>query len=112
MKAAERQPVGRLRLYGGVFVKEMYIPDADTLVPTHAHQYDHISYLAAGAVTVCRDGEMIGTFTAPTAIEIPARSKHAFISLVPGTLILCIHSQHEGEEAIPVHDEHHLALED
>jgi quercetin dioxygenase-like cupin family protein len=110
MKRADRQPVGQVHLYGGTFVKEMLTPDEGTLIPQHAHTYDHLSYVAAGSVRVWRDDVLLGDFMAPHAIQIPARAKHRFLTLEPFTLVLCIHAVAEGE-AVDIHEEHHLALE-
>lgn len=116
MKRAERQPMGQCHLYGGVYIKEMLTPDVGTVVPTHSHAYDHLSYLAAGAVRVWQDGELVGDFEAPAAIRVPAHRKHAFMALVPMTLILCIHSVALGEadfhEDDLVHEEHHIVTEE
>ena len=115
MKAADRQPLGAIHLYGGVFVKEMLTPDAGTVIPQHSHHYDHISYLAAGAVVVERSDGVSHGYIAPAAIGIPAGVKHTFRTLQPMTLILCIHSVALGEadfhEDDLIAEEHHLALE-
>lgn len=111
MKRAERQPLGDVYMYGDVFVKEMLVPDAGTLVPQHAHTYDHLSYLAAGSVAIYQEGELIGGYDAPCGIPIPAREKHSFYTLAPNTLILCIHNASHGEAA-DIHEEHQLELED
>ena len=112
MKRAERQPAGHVHIYGGVFVKEMLTPDGGTLIPQHAHHYDHQSFLAAGSVRVWRDDDLVGDFCAPACIHIPARAKHRFLTLEDWTLILCIHALGDAEqEADLVHDEHHLELE-
>lgn len=115
MKAAEKQPLGAIHLFSGIFLKEMLIPDAGTVVPQHSHHYDHMSYIAAGAVEVTQDGKDMGVFEAPAAIRIPAGTKHTFKTLHPWTLVLCIHSVALGEADFHEHDliaeEHHLALE-
>lgn len=111
MKRAERQPLGNAHLYGGVYVKEMLIPDAGTLVPTHRHSYGHISYVAAGAVRVWRDDVLLGEFVAPAAVRIEARAAHKILSLVDCTLVLCVHAVGEAEE-VSIDEEHHLQFED
>ncbi len=111
MKRAPNQPFGDVHIYGGVFVKEHRVPDAGTLLPQHAHSYDHMSYLAAGSVQVWRGEENLGVFHAPAAIGIPARAKHRFLTLADDTLILCVHAVAYGEAA-DIHEEHDLALED
>jgi hypothetical protein len=90
----------------GVFIKEIRLPKAGTLVPQHSHEYDHTSYLAKGSVLF--EGAEI---KAPKPIFIPAGKKHTFISLEDDTLILCIHNvartgvvevreEHTAEEAL------------
>lgn len=109
MKRAARQPLGNLYLYGGIYLREMLTPDAGTLIPQHAHRYDHLSYLAAGSVRVWKDDELLGDFIAPAGIRIEANAKHRFLTLVDGTLILCVHATDAAEVAISA--EHHLELE-
>lgn len=110
MMEATQQPVGNVHLYGGVFVKEMFSAKAGTVIPQHAHTYDHISYLAAGAVAIWKDGEFMGEFTAPCAVQIAARAKHRFETLADGTLVLCLHAMAEGED-VDIHEEHQLEME-
>jgi len=114
MKRADRQPAGAIHLYGGTFVKEMLTPDEGTLIPQHAHKYDHLSYLANGSVRVWQDDVLVGDYLAPAAIRIPANAKHRFLTLAPWTLVLCIHAVGAAEvvdEADLIADEHHLELE-
>jgi quercetin dioxygenase-like cupin family protein len=88
----------------------MLTPDAGTLIPQHRHTWDHISYLAAGAVRVWRDNELVGDFQAPDAIQIPARAAHRFLTLAPNTLILCVHATDAAE--VEIEGVQHLELED
>ncbi len=93
------QPIGReYTTENGAFVKEMDIKHAGTIIPQHAHTYEHISYVAQGAVLF--EGKR---FDAPHAITVPAFKKHTFQALVPNTLVLCIHA---GQPVIA--EEHHL----
>jgi hypothetical protein len=86
----------------GVFIKEMRLPKAGTLVPQHSHEYDHTSFLAKGSVLF--EGKEL---KAPTPIFIPAGKKHTFVSLEDDTLILCIHNvSHTGK--IEIREEHTL----
>jgi hypothetical protein len=90
---SEFQPISiEIKMADGVFVKSMMCPRAGTIVPQHAHRYDHLSMLARGAVRVWKDGKMVGVFTAPAGIPIPANSMHTFHTLEPDTLIYCIHN--------------------
>lgn len=94
-------------LTDGVFVKTMVLHDVDMFVPQHSHAYDHTSFLAKGSVRAWADGEFVGEFRAPHPIFIAAGVKHAFQSLEPNTLVLCIHNvSRKGE--VEVLDEHSL----
>lgn len=81
------QPIGREYMAAGAFVKEMDMKHVGTIIPQHAHAYDHISYVARGAVEF--EGKR---YDAPYAITVPAHKKHTFISLEPDSLVLCIHA--------------------
>ena len=91
----------------GVFIKQMYLKDAGTLIPQHAHQYDHTSMLAKGRIRAWADGELMGEFEAPYPIFIKAKVKHRFLSLEPDTLIYCIHNV-SRTGSIQIHAEHQL----
>lgn len=75
----------------GVFIKQMYLKDAGTWIPQHAHAYDHTSMLAVGKIRAWAGDDFLGEFEAPTPIFIKAKVKHTFVSLEPNTLIYCIH---------------------
>jgi mannose-6-phosphate isomerase-like protein (cupin superfamily) len=115
MKAATHQPdTISVTIYGGIYYKVWYVRDANTIVPTHAHEYDHITALLSGVVAVSRDGGEPVEYKAPATIEIPAGCKHTFTTLHAHTVFACIHNadrlDDEGEPA--VRDEHHLELEE
>lgn len=76
----------------GVFIKQMFLRHQFTLVPQHAHAYDHTSMLATGSVRAWADGVLLGDYAAPCPIFIKAKVKHTFQSLEPDTLIYCIHN--------------------
>jgi hypothetical protein len=115
MKRAEHQPETlSLTIYGGIYMKLFRVPAADTLVPTHAHTYDHITAVLQGMVRVWRDGVLVGDFMAPATVRIPAGCKHAFRTLTPSATFACIHNaDHVDSDGDPaVEAEHHLELED
>lgn len=110
MKAAEHQPeTVSVTIYGGVFYKVWRVPDADTLVPQHSHDYDHMTCILQGLVRVWRDDEWVGDFLAPGTIRIPAHCKHRFLTLTPGVVLACVHREDTAEA---VAEEHHLVTED
>lgn len=91
----------------GIFIKQMYLRDALTTVPQHAHEYDHVSMLAVGSVRVWSNGAYVADYKAPCAITIRARTKHTFLSLEPGTTIYCIHNISRTGE-VEIHAEHQI----
>ena len=95
----------------GVFVKTMHIRYKGVIVPQHSHQYDHMSFLAIGEVSVFKHDKS-GSFTgermiAPCAIHIKAGIKHSFLSVTDEVLILCIHNVSRTGE-VEILEEHHL----
>ncbi|WOF74131.1 hypothetical protein QMT40_001778 [Parvibaculaceae bacterium PLY_AMNH_Bact1] len=91
----------------GVAIVSMDIPKRNTLVPQHAHEYDHTSMLARGSVKAWKDGDLLGEFVAPCSIFIEANEKHAFLSLEDNTLIYCIHNTSRSG-VIDIKEEHNL----
>jgi hypothetical protein len=81
-----------IKLAGGIFLKSTHFRHAGMIAPQHAHRYDHISYIAAGAVGVEVDGVALGEFSAPDSIVIKAGVMHLFTTLMPDTVVLCIHN--------------------
>lgn len=90
----------------GVFIKQMYLKTSGSVVPQHAHVYDHTSMLARGRIKMWAGDEYIGEYAAPTPIFIKAKVKHTFQTLEPDTLIYCIHNVGKGE--VQVHEMHQL----
>jgi len=88
-----------IKLSAGIFIKQMRCSKAGTLIPQHAHEFDHVSVVARGAVRVMR--ENVGTvaeFMAPNSILIPAGEKHLFLTLLDDTVILCVHDADSLED--------------
>ncbi|HEV2674162.1 MAG TPA: hypothetical protein VGV37_06430 [Aliidongia sp.] len=109
---AEEQPVTiDTKMADGVFAKSILVREADTVIPQHAHAYDHSSFLASGAVRAWADDVLLGDFQAPEGILIRAGVKHRFQTLAPFTVIICIHNLH-GEEAVKILEEHQLDAAD
>lgn len=92
----------------GVFIKQVIIPNAGTLLPQHAHVWDHTSMLARGAVYCWKDGQLDQQYEAPAAIFIKAGVKHLFQSLENNTIIYCIHNLHDADK-IEILKEHNVS---
>lgn len=111
MKAAERQPIGELTLFAGIFLKTWTVPDVGTLMPQHAHEFPHISLIVTGAVQIWRGDEDLGVFHAPAAVKIAAYVFHKFLTLTSNTIVACIHAVGDGED-VSIAADHLLELED
>jgi hypothetical protein len=81
-----------IKMAGGIFLKSTHFRHAGMIAPQHAHRFDHISYVASGAIRIEADGVTLGEFTAPASIVIKAGVMHFFTTLAPDTVILCIHN--------------------
>lgn len=92
-----------------VFVKQMFIANAGSFIPQHAHQYDHVSALAKGKVRVWEDGVWTGDHQAPHMLLIKAKVKHLFQSLEDDTIIYCIHNASHPDVAA-VFAEHQIVV--
>lgn len=93
----------------GVFVKEMRIPKAGTIVAQHSHSYDHTTMLAKGRMRVSVVGQHRtegAVYQAPAGIFIPAKVMHMLESLEDDTIAYCIHRERDGGAAVEA--EHHI----
>jgi hypothetical protein len=87
------------------------VAHAGTVIPTHAHTYDHITLLSVGRMSVWADEEPLGEFVGPVGILIRARAKHRMLTLTDGVVFACVHALH-GTDDVEIHEEHHLTLEE
>ncbi len=114
MKRAPNQPFSELCLFGGVYIRTWVVADRGTLLPQHAHQFDHVSYIVSGVVRAWRGGELMGDFAGPNALKIEAGVLHQFLTLTDRCVIACVHNadraEADDEPAIAEHAQ--LELED
>ena len=90
---AVKQPLEvQISMSDDVFIKQVVIPCAGTLVPQHSHHFDHTSLLAVGALRIWADEVCLGEFVAPVPVRIRAGVQHRMLSLVDGTIFYCIHN--------------------
>ena len=112
MKRAPNQPVStEIKLTDDLFVKTAVVADAGTIIPTHAHSYDHVTLLAYGSMRVEADGVMLGDYTGPIGILIRAHVKHTMTTLTDGVVFACIHALH-GTDGVAIDELHELEMED
>ena len=79
----------------GLYAKQMMLP-AGYEAGTHAHNYSHLSILAAGRVIVETD-DYKKEFVAPACIEIAAGIHHKIIGL-EDAVWFCVHSTDVTDE--------------
>lgn len=92
-----------------VFVKSGTFDKAGTVIPQHSHEYDHTTFIAAGALHAWLDNEYLGHFKAPCGIFIKKHSNHTFMTTVEKTTILCIHNVSRNG-MVDIHDLHELTF--
>jgi quercetin dioxygenase-like cupin family protein len=86
------QPFGvEINTADGILVKQMVLKRAGSVVPQHAHRFDHMTMLARGSVQVWENGRYAGEKHAPAGIFIKAGVKHSFVSMEAFTVLYCIH---------------------
>ena len=79
---------------GRIFIKQMWLRMVGEACVSHAHEHDHVTLLAYGAVQLDSPDLAPKRFTAPAFIEITAGDHHRFTALVPNTMLYCIHDTH------------------
>jgi quercetin dioxygenase-like cupin family protein len=78
----------------GVYARKMLLPAGHYAV-THAHEYDHLSILAAGRVTLEVDSDS-RELIAPTCVTILANKHHQIVAL-EDAVWFCIHATDETD---------------
>ena len=91
------QPDEFFRETGRISVKRMYLEKVGHTCVGHSHEYDHLTLLAHGVVSVRRgiNGNAEQTvYKAPAFIDIVAGDFHQFMALEDETVLYCIHDNH------------------
>lgn len=63
----------------------------------HLHNYDHITLLAKGSVTVDVEGQLT-EFVAPQMIYVAKGKRHFLIAKEDDTIAYCVHALRTGEK--------------
>lgn len=93
----------------GLWVAQIVIDKAGTLVPQHVHASDHLTMLAAGGVRVKQHGEVTGEHSAPDGIFIAAGVPHLFETMTDGVILYCVHNTSRTGGQVVVTAEHQIA---
>lgn len=75
-----------------IWVRAYSIEKAKSVISQHVHAHDHVTIISSGSVEAWQDGEILGTFTAPAVVTIPAGKKHAFTALTDNVILCCLHN--------------------
>lgn len=75
-----------------IWIRAYTVPKAKTVISQHIHTHDHITLVSRGTVEAWQDGELLGEFSAPSVIKIPAGKKHAFKALTDDVSLCCLHN--------------------
>jgi mannose-6-phosphate isomerase-like protein (cupin superfamily) len=77
---------------GGIYFRALLLPDKGDLVPQHAHDYDHVTLVCAGAVRMWVNGVWVEDIPAFRAVLVKAGAEHVFQALHPMTRLACVHN--------------------
>jgi quercetin dioxygenase-like cupin family protein len=94
-----------------IYIRQIAVKKALTVIPQHSHAYDHLTMVARGSVKVSMEGGITKDYVAPTGIMIKAGVKHLFVTLEDDTLLYCVHNL-RGEAIVKVLEEHNLVIGD
>lgn len=97
VEGSENYAVEYIEEVGGLYFRTIRLPKSGDMVPQHAHDYSHVTFLGHGSVLAFADGIGIGYFSAPAAILIEAGKLHEFIAQDDNTLMTCIHNVASAE---------------
>jgi hypothetical protein len=80
-----------LGYFGNIWVRQNHLPYAgQTNGGGHQHNFDHVTLLAKGSVSVEVEGYPPKEFVAPTFIVIKKEHQHKFTALTDDTLYFCV----------------------
>ena len=88
------QPNVNIGCVKNLFVRQMHFANSGDSEQGHAHQFDHMTLLAKGRMSV-RINDEVTEFTAPQMIYIKAELRHELVALADNTVAYCIHALRE-----------------
>lgn len=99
-----------------VYVKEMRFSEANQTYCGHHHDYDHVTMVASGKVSVKFAAipeknipEEVREYTAVSTFVTRSFREHEITALTPDTVVCCIHAVRDknGEIIVPEYSEEH-----
>jgi len=89
-------PDTKMVCVSNLWLRQMHFKNAGDRNEGHVHNFDHMTLLAKGSVTVDVDGELTD-FTAPHMIYIAKGKRHFLTAKEPDTVAYCVHALRTGE---------------
>lgn len=89
-------PDTKMVCVSNLWLRQMHFAKAGDKNEGHVHNFDHITCLAKGSVTVDVEGQLTD-FTAPHMIYISKGKRHFLIAKEDDTVAYCVHALRTGE---------------
>lgn len=89
-------PETKMTCVSNLWLRQMHFAKAGDRNEGHVHNYDHMTLLAKGSVSVDVDGQ-VTDFAAPHMIYIAKGKRHFLIAKEDDTIAYCVHALRTGE---------------
>lgn len=89
-------PDTKMTCVSNLWLRQMHFKNAGDRNEGHVHNFDHITLLAKGSVTVDVEGQLTD-FAAPHMIYIAKGKRHFLVAKEPDTVAYCVHALRTGE---------------
>lgn len=89
-------PDTTMAIVSNLWLRQMHFKNAGDRNEGHVHNFDHITLLAKGSVTVDVEGKLTD-FAAPHMIYIQAGKAHYLIAKEDDTVAYCVHAIRDAE---------------
>jgi quercetin dioxygenase-like cupin family protein len=75
-----------------IWIRSYTIKKVNNVLAQHVHEHDHATIVSRGTIEAWQDGEILGQFTGPAVVKIPAGKKHFFKALTDDVVLCCLHN--------------------
>lgn len=89
-------PETKMVCVSNLWLRQMHFAKAGDRNEGHVHNFDHMTLLAKGSVTVDVDGQL-SEFSAPQMIYIAKGKRHFLVAKEDDTVAYCVHALRTGE---------------
>lgn len=92
----DNKPTIQIGCVSNIYIRMMHFHHKGDIEHTHSHQFDHVSFLSKGKVSIEVDG-IKKDFEYPHMIMIAKNKEHEITALEDDTILCCIHALREIE---------------